>query len=66
MKFYAVQHGENYDWDNGSMIYQLAVDMAVAMISDTDYDDQQIRIAVINTDTEFCEEEIILRHGYRG
>ena len=66
MKFYAVQHGENYDWDNGSENYQLAADKAAAMISDTDYDGQQIRIAVINTDTEFCDEEIIFRDGYRG
>ena len=66
MKFYAVQHGCNYDWDYGSDIYQLAADMAAAMISDTYYDGQQIRIAVIDTDTEYCEEEIILRHGYRG
>ena len=66
MKFYAVQHGENYDWDNGSVFYQLAYYMAAAMISDTDYDGQQIRIAVIDTDTEYCDEEIILRDGYRG
>ena len=65
-KFYAVQHGDNYDWDNGSDNYEAAAEMASKMTCNEDYDGQEIRIAVIDTDTEYCEEEIIIRNGYRG
>ena len=66
MKFYAVQHGDNYDWDNGSDNYEAAAEMASKMTCNEDYDGQEIRIAVIDMDTVYCGEEIIFRYGYRG
>lgn len=62
-RFYAVQHGDNFEWDEGSTVKREAVKMANQMKRDKDYDGEEIRIAVI--DDDFCTEEIIIRDGKR-
>lgn len=64
--WYAVQHGDNYDWDNGSYSYQEAVDMAADLAEDDVFDGEEIRIVTINEETNYCEEEEIFRAGTRG
>ena len=64
-KFYAVQHGDNFDWDYGSTVKQEAVKMANAMMYDKEYDGEEIRIAVIDCDADYCMEELIIRDGAR-
>ena len=64
-RFYAVQHGNDFDWDYGSTVKIKAEKMANAMKRNNDYDGEEIRIAVINCDTDFCIEEIIIRQGNR-
>lgn len=63
--FYAVQNGSNFDWDYGAGIYSSAVAMAKNLMDDRDYDGQEIRIAVIDVENNFCENEIIMREGIR-
>lgn len=63
-KFYAVQFGDNFDWDNGSTVKREAIKMANAMKRDPEYDGLEIRIAVIEND--FCSDEIIIREGSRA
>ena len=64
-KFYAVQHGDNFDWDYGSTIKGEAVKMANAMKRESEYDGEEIRIAVIDCDINYCMEELIIRDGVR-
>ena len=63
--FYAVQNGCNFDWDWGSKSYNKAVEMVNDLITDREYDGQEIRIAVIDVDNNFCEKEIVMREGIR-
>lgn len=63
--FYAVQHGDNFDWDNGSDNYDEAVKMAEEMAENSRYDGEEIRIATINVDNSFCEDEEVIREGTR-
>lgn len=60
-KFYAVQIGDNFDWDNGAETLEAAEAMAREEIADG----KEIRIAVIDVDTDYCEQEIIVREGSR-
>ncbi len=64
--FYAVQHGDNYDWDTGSRDHDRAVEMAKELTVDPFYDREEIRIAAIDTTSDFCISEEIIREGYRG
>ena len=64
-KFYAVQNGNNFDWDWGSENYNKAVEMANDLVNDPEYDDQEIRIAIIDVDDNFCDDEITIREGDR-
>lgn len=64
-KFYAVQNGDNYDWDYGSTVKREALKMANKTKRDHDYDGEEIRIAVIDCDAEYCTAEIIIREGRR-
>lgn len=52
--FYAVQHGDCYDWDNGSRNYGKAVKMANAMAKDPEYAGEEIRIAMIDVEANYC------------
>lgn len=62
-RFYAVQHGNNFDWDYGSTVKREAIKMANALKHIPEYDGEEIRIAVIEDD--YCEEDIIIREGSR-
>lgn len=62
-KWYAVQSGDNYDWDWGSAVKREAVKLANSLKRDPDHDGEEIRIAVIVNDS--CEDEIIVREGTR-
>lgn len=64
-KFYAVQVGDNNDWDYGSTIKREATKMANREKRNQDNDGLEIRIAVINCDTNVCLDEIIVREGSR-
>lgn len=64
-RFYAVQHGDNFDWDYGSTVKREAVKMANAMKHYPEYDGEEIRIAVIDCDIDYCMEELIIRDGVR-
>lgn len=64
-KFYAVQHGDNFDWDYGSTVKGEAVKMANSMKHDPDYKGEEIRIAVIDCESNVCDEEIVIREGTR-
>ena len=64
-KFYAVQNGSNFDWDNGSKNYEEAIEMTNELVADHNYDGEEIRIAVIDVDNNFCDDEIIIREGNR-
>lgn len=63
--FYAVQHGSNFDWANGSTVKREAIKMANEMKHDHDYDGEEIRIAVIDTKYSVCDDEIVIREGSR-
>lgn len=63
MKFYAVQNGEDYDWDYGSESYEEAVKMAEALSNDSKFDGEEIRIAVIDTEYNVCDNVIVIREG---
>lgn len=62
-KWYAVQHGDSFEWDNGSTNKREAFKTANAMKRDHRYDGEEIRVAVIVND--YCEDEIIIREGNR-
>lgn len=64
-KFYAVQVGDNNDWDYGSTVKRKAIVMANAEKRDPDNNGKEIRIAVIDCDAEYCLDEIIIRDGDR-
>lgn len=63
-KWYAVQHGDNYEWDNGSSIKREAIKMANVIKRNHEFDGKEIRIAIIENDT--CVDEIIIREGTRA
>lgn len=63
-KFYAVQYGDNFDWDFGSTVKREAIKMANAIKRNPDYDGMEIRIAVI--EDYYCSDEIIIREGSRA
>lgn len=62
-RFYAVQHGDNFDSDNGSTVKREA--MKIARELHKDYPGDEIRLVFCTTDDDFCEEEIIVYHGKR-
>ena len=64
-KFYAVQHGDNFDCDYGSTVKREAIKMANALKRDHYYDGEEIRIAVVSCDSDYCTGEIIVRNGSR-
>lgn len=64
-RFYAVQHGDDYDCGYGSTVKREAIKMANALKRDHDYDGEEIRIAIVSCDDDFCEGEIIIRDGER-
>ena len=65
--WYAVQHGDNFDLDFGSESHEKAVKIAESLASDSDYDGQEIRIAVIDDGDvdKLCIDEEIIRDGWR-
>ena len=64
-KFYAVQHGDNFDWDYGSARKREAIKMANDMKRNHNYDGEEIRIAIIDCKNDFCDGEIIICEGKR-
>lgn len=64
-EFYAVQTGDNFDWDYGSYNLDEARDMAHACTHIPEYDGLEIRIAVIDVEESYCDREIIVREGRR-
>lgn len=64
-RFYAVQHGDVFDWDYGFTIKRNAIKMANAMKHESCYDGEEIRIAVIDCELNYCMEELIIRDGVR-
>lgn len=65
-RWYAVQHGSNYDCDHGSTRKKEAVKMANALKKDPDFKGEEIRIALIDMEHgDFCDGEIIIREGSR-
>ena len=61
--FYAVQHGDNFDWDNGSYDYADAQEMAKELVDK--YHGEEIRIAHIDEEHKVCEKEDIVVDGTR-
>lgn len=57
--WYAVQHGDDYASDYGSTVKREAMRMAKAMCKE--YPNEEIRIAVCTTDSDYCQEEIIIQ-----
>lgn len=65
-KFFAIQHGDNYDQDFGSEIYTEAVKMAERACDD--YPGEEIRIATCTPDdcgAWTVDTEEIIREGSR-
>ena len=56
--WYAVQHGDNYESDFGSTVKREAMKLARQLHKE--YPDEEIRIAICTTDSDFCEGEIIV------
>lgn len=62
-RFYAVQHGDNFESDNGSTVKREA--MKIARQMHKDYPGEEIRICLCREDDDFCEGEIIVFDGKR-
>lgn len=63
MKFYAVQIGDDYSWDYGSYDAEAARKLAEIEAGDADNDGKEIRIAIIDTKYNVCDEVQIVREG---
>ena len=61
--WYAVQHGDNFESDNGSTVKREAYKMARALHKE--YPNEEIRIALCTTESDFCDGEIIVYNGAR-
>lgn len=57
-RFYAVQHGENYECDFGSTVKREAYKMAREL--HRSHPGEEIRICLCREDNDFCEKEIIV------
>lgn len=64
--FYAVQVGDNYDWDYGNEDYDTAVRMAKQEAEDKDNVGMQVRIATIDTKYNVCDGVKIIKDGWCG
>ena len=63
MKFYAVQIGDDYNWDYGSYDAEAARKLAEIEAEDADNDGKEIRIAIIDTKYNVCDGVQIVREG---
>ena len=63
MKFYAVQIGDDYNWDYGSFDIEAARKLAEIEAEDADNDGKEIRIAIIDTKYNVCDGVQIVREG---
>ena len=61
--WYAVQHGDNFERDFGSTVKREAYKMERALHKE--YPNEEIRIALCTTESDFCEGEIIVYDGTR-
>ena len=61
--WYAVQHGDNFEIDFGSTVKLEACKMARELHKE--YPDEEIRIALCTTESDFCDGEIIVYNGTR-
>lgn len=64
-KWYAVQNGDDFDCGYGSHNKREAIKRANALKRNSSYDGQEIRIAVVDDETQEVIDEIILREGTR-
>lgn len=62
-RFYAVQHGDNYDSDFGSTRKAEALKMAKDLASNPRYNGDEIRISLCTTEDDYCDGVIIVREG---
>ena len=62
-RWYAVQHGDNFDTDNGSTVKREAMKLARELHKD--YPDEEIRICYCREDDDYCEREEIIYEGRR-
>ena len=62
-RWYAVQHGNNFESDRGSSVKREA--MKIARQMHKDYPGEEIRICLCREDNDFCEGEIIVFEGKR-
>lgn len=62
-KWYAVQHGNNFDSDCGSTVKRDA--LRIANRKHRDYPGEEIRICICRVDNDFCKEELIIFPGTR-
>lgn len=60
-RWYAVQHGDNFESDCGSTVKREALKMAHQLAKE--YPGEEIRICVCAAGDDFCTEEIIVREG---
>lgn len=60
-RFYAVQHGEYYECDEGSHIKREAEKMARKL--HRKYPEEEIRIVYVTDDSNFAENEIVMFPG---
>ena len=63
-KWYAIQHGDDYDCGTGSYDYDEAVAMAAAEAAW--HPGEEIRIAVCSDGSDYVEREIIIEEGTKN
>ena len=65
-KWFAVQIGDNFDWDDGSYNYDEAVERAKEYAEDPKNEGLEIRIAVIEEGNDpICIDEVVIVEGER-
>lgn len=60
-KGYAVQHGDDYDCGTGSTVKREAYKIARKMAKE--YPEEEIRLVLCTTESDFAEQVIILKDG---
>ena len=60
-RWYAVQHGDDYDCGYGSTVKREAMKMARALHKD--YPDDEIRLCLCRCGDDYCDGEIVVFDG---
>ena len=63
--WYAVQVGDDYEWDDGSYDYNEARKMAENRAADPENKELEVRIAYIDDEYKVCDDEEIIAEGTR-